>query len=409
MKIMQINCVYNKGSTGKIMCDIHSYLISKGIDSVICYGRGKETTDPNVYKTCGEAYSKLNNLLSRFTGLMYGGCLLSTKKLISVIKREKPDIIHVHCINGYFVNVYDLIDWLKKSDIPTVITLHAEFMHTANCAHAYDCEGWKTGCGNCPRFKIETKSLFLDNTALSWKKMKAAFEGFSNLVVVSVSPWLRDRAQQSPILGEFEHRVVLNGLNTDVFKVGSRNIYREKHGITNEKIVFHATPQFDDNPEGLKGGYHIIKLAEKMKNENVKIFVAGNYPQNIKVPENIVLLGIVADQATLADYYTSADVTVLTSKRETFSMVVAESLCCGTPVAGFCAGAPEQITISEFSRFSEYGNVDLLKENVLALLNRDFDKTEIRNVAKNKYDKEKMITEYMKIYFGMKEAREING
>ncbi len=409
MKIMQINCVYNKGSTGKIMCDIHSYLISKGINSVICYGRGKETTDSNVYKTCGEIYSKFNNFLSRFTGLMYGGCLLSTQKLISIIKKENPDIVHVHCINGYFVNVYDLIGWLKKSDIPTMITLHAEFMHTANCAHAYDCEGWKNGCGNCPRVKIETKSLFLDNTALSWKKMKAAFEGFNNLVVVSVSPWLRDRAQQSPILGEFEHRVVLNGLNTDVFKVGSRNIYREKHGITNEKIVFHATPQFDDNPEGLKGGYHIIKLAEKMKNENVKIFVAGNYPQNIKVPENIVLLGIVADQATLADYYTAADVTVLTSKRETFSMVVAESLCCGTPVAGFYAGAPEQITISEFSRFSEYGNVDLLKENVLALLNCGFDKTEICNVAKNKYNKEKMISEYIKIYFEMKEAREING
>ena len=91
MKIMQINCVYNKGSTGKIMCDIHNTLIENQIDSVICYGRGAKTTDKGVYKTCGELYSKANNLLSRITGLMYGGCFFSTNKLIRIIKKEKPD------------------------------------------------------------------------------------------------------------------------------------------------------------------------------------------------------------------------------------------------------------------------------------------------------------------------------
>lgn len=403
MKIMQINCVYNKGSTGKIMYDIHSHLVSEQIESVICYGRGEQTTDANVYKTCGEYYSKMNNLLSRFTGLMYGGCIFSTHKLISVIEKEKPDVVHVHCINGYFVNVYRFMDWLKKSGIPTVLTLHAEFMHTGNCAHAYDCEGWKNGCGNCPVFKRETKSLFKDNTALSWKKMKDAFDGFEKLVVVSVSPWLMSRAQQSPILCDFKHKVVLNGLNTDIFKPCEKNIYSEKHGITNEKVLFHATPVFDDNPDNVKGGFYIIKLAEKLLDENVKIFVAGDYPQSLSVPDNIVLLGRVSNQDTLAQYYSGADATVIASKRETFSMIVAESLCCGTPVAGFFAGAPEQITIPEYSRFSEYGNVELLKDNVMDLLSCAFDKTEVCKNAKDKYDKEKMISEYMEIYFEMRE------
>ena len=44
-------------------------------------------------------------------------------------------------------------------------------------------------------------------------------------------------------------------------------------------------------------------------------------------------------------------------------MIVAESLCCGTPVVGFKAGAPEQITIKEYSEFSEFGNIEILKEN----------------------------------------------
>lgn len=403
---MQINCVYNKGSTGKIMSDIHSYLVEEGIESVVCYGRGEKNADANVYKICGEAYSKLNNLLSRFTGLMYGGCLLSTQKLVSVIKKEKPDIVHLHCINGYFVNIYKLIDWLKGSGIPTVLTLHAEFMHTGNCGYAYDCDKWKTGCGNCPVFKRETKSILIDNTALSWEKMRKAFEGFGNLEVVSVSPWLMERAKQSPIMSGLKHRVILNGLNTNVFTSYDESIYVKKHGITDEKILFHATPIFDDNPDNIKGGYYIIKLAEKLLDENIKIFVAGSYPRNLVVPKNIILLGKVSNQKELAQYYSGADVTVIASKRETFSMIVAESLCCGTPVAGFYAGAPEQITIPEYSRFSEYGNLDLLEENVFELLDFGFDKTNICYAAKNKYEKEKMISEYMKVYSELKEELE---
>lgn len=124
--------------------------------------------------------------------------LFSTNRLISVIKKEKPDIVHLQCINGYFVNIYRLINWLKKNNIKTVVTLHAEFMYTANCGHAFECEKWKTGCGKCPRLKRETKSLFIDGTAYSWRKMKKAFDGFKNenLVITSVSLWLMERQVQ---------------------------------------------------------------------------------------------------------------------------------------------------------------------------------------------------------------------
>ena len=115
MKVLQVNCVYNKGSTGKIMYDVHTELLKNQIDSVICYGRGEKTTDKNVYKTCGELYSKFNNFMTRITGLMYGGLFFSTNKLISIIKKEKPDVVHLQCINGYFVNIYRLISFCKHA------------------------------------------------------------------------------------------------------------------------------------------------------------------------------------------------------------------------------------------------------------------------------------------------------
>ena len=391
--------MYKTGSTGKITADLHNALKKKGIESVVCYGRGPKINEPNVYKTCSEVYSKFNNLISRFTGIMYGGCFFSTKRLINIIKKEKPDIVHLQCINGYFVNIYRLVNWLKKNNIKTVLTLHAEFMFTANCGHSFDCEGWKTGCGKCPKFKSETKSLLFDRTAHSFKKMKKAFDGFNkNLIVTSVSPWLMERAKQSPILAGKQHTVVMNGLDTSVFYPREVGKLKLGLGIDDEKIIFHATPIFSDNPEHIKGGCYIIKLAEMLKGKNVKIIVAGSYPENLKVPDNILLLGKVNDQNRLAELYSVADITVIASKRETFSMVCAESLCCGTPVVGFKAGGPETISLPEYSEFVNYGDLNSLYSHINCFLNEARDKNKISASAVCVYGSQYMTDKYIDIY-----------
>lgn len=396
MKVLQVNCVYNKGSTGKIMYDIHTYLKKHGHSSVICYGRGEKTEDAGVYKTCGELYAKLNNLWSRASGLMYGGCFFSTNKLISKIKKENPDVVHLHCLNGYFVNIYRLVKWLKNSKIPTVLTFHAEFMHTANCAYAFDCDKWKTGCGKCPRLKKETRSWLFDRTNESWRRMKKAFEGFEELTVVSVSPWLMGRAKQSPIFADKEHKIVLNGLNTGVFSVNDSISLKEKLGLTGDKIVFHATSSLSVDPNHIKGGYYVLKMAEMMP--DVKFVIAGNYADGLQVPQNVILLGNISNMEKLAKLYSMADVTLIASKKETFSMIVAESLCCGTPVVGFEAGAPEQIALSEFSRFVKYGDINALHTVLNETLNLRCEKEEVSKAAKSKYSKERMAEEYFEIY-----------
>ena len=338
---------------------------------------------------------------------MYGGCFFSTNRLISIIKKEKPDIVHLQCINGYFVNIYRLVKWLKKNNIKTVLTLHAEFMFTANCGYSFDCEGWKTGCGKCPKFKAETKSLLFDGTARSFKKMQKAFAGFKkeNLIIVSVSPWLMERAKQSPILAGKQHTVVMNGLDTSVFYPREVGKLKLGLGIDDEKIIFHATPVFSDNPEHIKGGCYIIKLAEMLKGKNVKIIVAGSYPENLKVPDNILLLGKVSDQNRLAELYSVADITVIASKRETFSMVCAESLCCGTPVAGFKAGGPETISLPEYTEFADYGNIEMLYHIVLNQLKTEKHEN-IFEKASRVYSKEKMLDEYVGKYIQLLKMKE---
>lgn len=398
MRVMQINCVYKKGSTGKLVYDIHTELRHSGLESLVCYGRGRKVSERDVYKTCGEFYSKCNNALSRITGLMYGGCILSTRRLINIIVREKPDIVHLHCINGYFVNLYRLMSWLKKQRIVTLLTLHAEFPFTANCGHALDCEKWKTGCGNCPRCRQETKSLLFDRTHTSWKKLYAAYQGFDTLSVVSVSPWLRERAAQSPMLADKRHAVVWNGIDTSVFRPRDGAALREQLGIGDKKVILHVTAAFSDAAGHFKGGAYILELARRFEGENAVFLVAGPCASELQPPPNVRLLGNLSDRNELARLYSIAEVTVLTSKRETFSMPLAESLCCGTPVVGFRAGGPESVALTEFCAFVDHGDVDALEQSVREKLDSPPMRTSIAEMASRSYSKEVMCGQYMRLY-----------
>lgn len=396
MKVLQVNVVWRKGSTGKITADIHEALLERGVESVVCYGRGGRIQEPGVYKTCGELESRVNHAGTLVTGVMYGALGHATRRLISVIEREQPDIVHLQCINGWFVNIYRLIGWLKAHRIPAVVTLHAEFLYTANCGYALDCGRWRTGCGHCPRLRQETGSLLRDGTAESWRRMRQAFAGFETCRVVSVSPWLMERAKRSPILGGLAHSVVLNGISTEVFRPRDTAALRRELGLTDEKVIFHATAHFSPDPGHFKGGWAVLELARRMP--EVRFFVAGEHDGDMTVPENVTLLGRLSDQETLARYYALADVTVLTSRKETFSMVVAESLCCGTPVAGFRAGGPEAIALPEYSAFTEQGDLDALETLTRAALAEKKDRSAVAGAGSAAYGAERMCREYLDIY-----------
>lgn len=131
---------------------------------------------------------------------------------------------------------------------------------------------------------------------------------------------------------------------------------------------------------------------------DVCFIVAGRVMGEFDVPSNMVLLGKLDSQETLAQYYSMADLTILTSKRETFSMVCAESLCCGTPVVGFRAGGPEQIALSAYSSFCEFGRIDDIVKLVWEIEKKQFDKDIIADVARKQYSTEKMVKQYLKIY-----------
>lgn len=391
MKILQVNNVYAQKSTGKLTQALHNGLQEAGVASLVAFGRGPSTKEPGVYRLCPDWYGKLQNLLSRITGIPYGGCFFSTNRLLNLIRREKPDVVHLQCINGYFVNIYRLIRWLKKHKIKTVVSLHAEFMYTANCGHAFDCDQWRQGCKKCPDKRKATKSWVFDRTGESWRRMHDAFAGFENdCIICPVSPWTQQRAEQSDILKNFPFRTVYNGLDSGVF-------CRPADISCRENTVLHVTAHFADIPGHPKGGDQLMALARKMP--EVTFRVAGRAEPVPEKPDNVELLGVIRDQAALAQLYREAAVFLLVSQRETFSMPCAESLCCGTPVVGYRAGAPEQIALSDYSEFVDYGDLQSLELALRRWLARqDLDRQQIAREGKLAYSHHTMVQAFLDVY-----------
>lgn len=403
MKIMQINCMYPSGSTGKIVQIIHQKLLNNSHESVVVFGRDETLNNPVTIKAAPEILMKIQSLQSKITGLVFGGGWFSTQRIISIIKSEKPDVVHLHCINAYMVNVYKLLEFLKCNNIPTVVTNHAEFFYTGGCSYTLDCMQWLKECAangqRCPQFnRLRPKSWFFHRVNQEWHLMNKAFSNFDKLTICSVSEWVRGRSSRSAILKKHNNITVLNGVDTSVFRPRNYSHLREALGLKNEKIVLHVTPNFLDSR---KGGKYVLELADKLRDSNIRIVIVG-FNGNIKgLPKNTIAVPRTKNQEELAEYYSMADVTVLTSQKETFSMIVAESLCCGTPIVGFYSGGPETIAIQKYSMFVEQGDINSLREAVQAFIQKEKNSNLIAEEASNNYSDENMYQAYVEVYHNL--------
>ncbi len=395
MRILQINTVYKVGSTGKIVYEIHNQLQNTGHGSFVIYGRGKTQPEENVFKISSEREGKLQALYGRITGDFYGGAYYSTYKLIKKIKTISPDIVHIHLMNGNYVNNYCILTFLAENNYKTIITLHAETNYTGLCGHSFDCNKWLTGCGKCPQVFNKYNSWFFDRTSSEWRKKAEAYSKFDNLIIVSVSSWLEERVKKSPMFKGRLFYVVGNGLDTSIFHYVESDSLKRKLGIVNEKIILHVTPSFK---EITKGGKYVIEVAQKLVLDNVKVVIVGFDGFAGKLPSNVITINHTKSQDEMAQYYSMADVTMITSIRETFSMVCAESLSCGTPVIGFKAGAPEQISLDKYSDFVDQGDIKSLTNVAKYWINNPVDTYLIQHEASIRYSKQHMVEGYINLY-----------
>lgn len=387
--LMDVNCKYS--STGKIVYDLYTQLKANGHEAGIAYGRGPLVEGENIYRFSPSWEVYLHALLTRLTG--YNGCFshIATRRAIKFIEKFQPDVVHLHDMHGYFVNIIPLMNYLKEKKIKTIWTFHCEYMYTGKCGYAYECERWKTGCGQCSNLKDYPRADFFDKTKQMLEQKKKSFADFNNLTIIVPSEWIKSRVKQS-FLKDVAIKVINNGINTKVFYPRETEQLRQQLGVKNEKIVLAVAPNLMSER---KGGKFVVEMAEKMKEDNVKFVLVGLLDTNETFAENIVPIGMVSDQDLLAQYYSLADVFVICSKKENYPTSCVEAAACGAYVVGFNEGGTSETVTAQGGAFVEYGDVDALVEQVRNALAAG--KKQEKEYSKD-YSKEKMYADYLKEY-----------
>lgn len=393
MKVLLIDVNCKNSSTGKIVYDIYSYLNQNDDEAVICYGRGKKMDEKGIFKFGLDWETYLHALLTRVTG--FTGCysFFSTRRLIGYIKKYKPDIVHIHELHAYFVNIKPLINFLKKNNIRTVHTLHCEFSYTGKCGYAEECEKWKTMCEKCSKVRYYPESLFFDWTKRMFIQKKKMFENFNDMLITTPSEWVTERAKNS-FFGQHQIITVPNGIDADVFYPRETTQLRKKHGIDEtKKVVISVAP---DIMSERKGGKYVLELAKMRECKDIVFILIGVNDLLEDVPDNVITLPKITDQQILAQYYSLADVFLLCSKKETFSLTCAEALCCGVPIAGFRCGAPETVFRSPYAKFVEHGALDQLMKAVIEQM--ELTEKDVCQYGINNFSKEMMCKTYTMLY-----------
>ncbi len=398
MRVLQINCVYGSGSTGKITRDIHLALLKNGIESFVCYGRGRDTEDTNVVRTASDVMSRIRRIESMIDGMPYRFSRWTNKKIEVEITRIAPDIVHLQCINGFFVDIYRLLDFLKEKRIPTILTLHAEFMHTGGCGYALECNQWEKGCKKCDRLKYGLGVIGFDRVKKNFELMYDAIHGFENLTIVGVSEWISNRAKRSKIMHGFKVLTIHNGIETQsVFHPRDTQRVKEKYNLASDRfIVLSVVPNLESD---LKGGRLMMELSKSMDAKQYQFVVVGAREDAKDAPENMIVIPYTESQDELAELYSVADVFVLGSKMDNYPTVCIEANSCGTPIVGFDVGGVSETIYPGMGEVVPYGDIVRLESSISEWCKKKpaiSDKVLAEVIERN--SKERMAKDYMNLY-----------
>jgi glycosyltransferase involved in cell wall biosynthesis len=343
-------------------------LSARGHQVLSCFGRGSEVSDPNVRKISLDLETSAHFAGSRLLGINGTWSPLSTRRLLKIIDTFKPDVIHLHELHGYFLDYYSLVKEIKKRKINTVWTFHCEIMYTGRCGHSNDCDKWKTGCGGCPDLKSYPRSYIFDFSRMMWRWKREMFEGFDRLIITTPSNWLEARVRES-FLFDKKVKTVYNGIDSEIFRIYPE---AQKKTMNFQGKIFNFLAVSTELMTHQKGGRILLEIARALEKFPVRFTLVGVDPKEVEGLNltNVVAIGRVTNQMELAKCYNEADLLILPSKRETFSLVCAESLACGTPVVGFLSGAPEEIVPDGYGAFVANGDADALKNVLLSFISK---------------------------------------
>lgn len=400
--LLQIAITAGGGSIGSITTQIgDSFVKTFGGNSFItyhfrCY---PSPSSKNISIKVGTPLSFLVHIL--WTRLFDAHGLASwydTKKLIRVIEEKHIDIVHLHNIHGYYVNIKMLINYLRENNIPVVWTIHDCWNFTGHCAHYYEvnCYRWKKGCAKCPYKKRYPKSILMNRSAHMFNFKKELFTSLDNVVLIPVSNWQEEILRES-FLGNKRIIRVYNGIDTDVFRpCDNTDSIKSKYGLKNRFVLLGVATGWGPD----KGSLDYIKLSKLLPKDYQIVLVGLNDDAAKQFPSDIMCLPRTNSQNELVELYSVADVLMSLSYQESMGLTIVEAMACGTPAIVYNNTAQPELVNTNTGIVVETGNVDQVYSAVkdIRKKGKQFYSNFCRERAESFFSNTKCYGQYMEVY-----------
>ena len=381
LRYVQLNSFYN-GSTGTIMRDLHRGLTEHGVDSYTFWGRRHETVSAHERCVATRLGYLSHGALVRLDDRMGFHSKNDTRRLLHLLDEIDPDVVHLHNVHGYWVNVEMLFGWLASHRCQVRWTLHDCWAFTGHCAHFtyVKCAQWMTHCAyseKCPQLDTYPKTVCRHNCARNFEDKRRIFTSIppERMTLITPSRWLEGLVEQS-FLGGCRVEVRHNTVDRTVFKPTPSD-FRERYGIGDRFMVLGvASPWTLRKGLGdlvrlagdLDGGHFaivLVGLSEMQAKDIKKSKISNSLNQSDKYTEllhavisyyadikgsginnktqstegcEIVTLQRTSSQQDLASIYSAADLFVNPTVEDNYPTVNLEAEACGTPVLTYDTG-----------------------------------------------------------------------
>lgn len=386
MKLMQLNCTANWGSTGKIAEGIGLAAINCGWESVIAYGRYCNASQSELCRVGSQWDVWMHYVRHRLFDGEGLGSGRATRRLIEVIREFSPDVIHLHNIHDHWLNYPLLFDFLSITDIPVVWTLHDCWTFTGGCPYfdALRCNGWRSGCAKCKRH-----GLVMNRSARNFQlKKDLIYKIKSRLTVVPVSQWLFDICKES-FLSDVNMKLIHNGIDIEDFVPCTVRAAKP--------LILGVASPWNER----KGLQDMFKLRELLPHDRYDMALVGLTNKQIAaLPSGIMGIERTQQVADLARWYSKAWVFVNPTYSDNFPTVNIEALACGTPVVTYMTGGSPEAVDASTGAVVEQGNAAAMAGAVKWVIAnwRKCDVNSCRRRAVQEFDSKAQFAKYVDLY-----------
>lgn len=357
MKYVQVNSVPH-GSTGSIMMGLHGKLLDEGVDSYVCWGRGRSAKGERELKFGTDLGFYGDVLRTRLDGRAGFHSRGATRRLLAWLDEIDPDVVHLHNIHGYYVNIEMLFEWLASHRCHVKWTLHDCWAFTGHCAYfTYaKCAQWQSHCAYekpCPQLGTYPKTYSRRSCARNFENKRRLFNlvPSERMELITPSKWLADLVGQS-FLSKYPVTVKHNEIDRSVFKPTPSD-FRERYGIGDRFMILGVASPWTER----KGLGDFVKLAGELDGDRFAIVLVGLSEKQIGLmPKGVIGLARVDSPQELAGLYSTADVFFNPTKEDNYPTVNLEAQACGTPVVTYDVGGCGE-TIAPFSARGAFGHL----------------------------------------------------